>query len=333
MSVRGQSIDLLTAENPTLRKRKLQQGPVTSDELYKPLKRENIEPWSDFTYENICAAYAPNLEDLQDLTADVFQERDGSPFEILEEACVDRVLGIWNSQICRKPLKRAAANLQHDLALTSANITLRIHQKRLRENDTSWKLRRPDWAIFLNDEATDEQSTLVWGENKLSSKWCSDISLLPESLQSNWIWPFRQVLTYCVASNTRYGCLMTDNELVVLRIYLNDNSSDRAWNMQYKSIPWENCGKGNLTVNLGIWAIGVMALNEGHRPISPITETLPLNVWWKDEDSTGRRFYEHHLSSYKRYDRPQGADARSRPDTLPSVPRAHAERSKRVRRM
>ena len=49
-------------------------------------------------------------------------------------------------------------------------------------------------------------------------------------------------------------------------------------NPEYRAIPWSNYGKGGLTVNLGLWALAMMAHTSDYK-IS--TEYPPLNNWTK----------------------------------------------------
>lgn len=97
-----------------------------------------------------------------------------------------------------------------------------------------------------------------------------------------------------------------------------ESATEKSWRVQYAAIPWENSGEGTLTVNLAIWALAMMNLNEGHRPIRILDHTLPLNVWWIDQGES--LLFEHHLSSrvVTLSDRQDGMDARPRPDTIPT---------------
>lgn len=330
--IQGPAITLLTYRNPNLKKDDQQFGAVTKNPDYTPLIDSNIEIWEDFTYENITAAFHNVLQNDEILQASVIEDREGSPSVIISEDAVDDVTSWWNVQVCRKPLKKGAAIIQEQLGLPESSITFQLNKGAVLAQNGNGTTGKPDWVIFNRENG--KVVPLVCGENKLSTKWNSDKHKLRKAFQGNWIWPFRQVLTYCVATRTRYGCLMTPDELVVLRVYLNGSGQSESWNVQYKAIPWDDSGN-KLTINLGIWALGMMALNSGHRPIAPKSNTLPLNVWWITRTKKGKEAYEHHLSSCIAETRPRNADIRPQPDTIPGVAEMQAagtnRRSKRTR--
>ncbi|CEJ94918.1 hypothetical protein VHEMI10425 [[Torrubiella] hemipterigena] len=330
-AIQGPAINILTHENPTLNKDGQEPGSVTKDEDFKQLEKGSLEIWYDFSYENIMGAFGDILEG-KDTFCVVTGDRTGSCARIVGEEAVDDLTSWWNAQVCRKPLKKGSETIHKQLGLPPSNITFQLNKGEVILKDAE-RTMRPDWVIFLRDD--DGTTPIVHGENKLSSKWNSDVSKIPAAWRGNWIWPFRQVLSYCVVSSTRYGCIMTPDELVVTRCYLNGSSGRDQWNVQYLSIPWENSGRGNLTVNLGIWALGLMALNSGHRPIASKANTLPLNVWWTTRTPKGKEAYEHHLSSYISENRPINADIRSPPDSIPGVEEisSSSRRSKRTRRV
>ncbi|KAJ4297305.1 hypothetical protein N0V88_004223 [Collariella sp. IMI 366227] len=110
------------------------------------------------------------------------------------------------------------------------------------------KAKAPKWCIYLWDPENEDAPDIaeaVLGDSKRNSKWVSNRSALLPSLDANWIWPFRQFLTYD----------------------------------PHAAIPWEDAGEGVLTVNLAIWALAMMALNDGRRPIRTLRDTLPLGLW------------------------------------------------------
>ncbi|KAL9582501.1 MAG: hypothetical protein Q9203_005470 [Teloschistes exilis] len=128
---------------------------------------------------------------------------------------------------------------------------------------------------------------LLPGDTKLSTKW--DASPLPSgyqktedvSIDTKFLGPLRQIYTYCVQAKERYGYLITDKALFVVRIRpmpqgaadskssggSNPESSDqsayaridRAGVLEFKLIPWEDHeayqaeGSEGLTINLALW--------------------------------------------------------------------------------
>lgn len=75
---------------------------------------------------------------------------------------------------------------------------------------------RPDWALCSRLHMTDTLAylNLLPGDTKLSIKWSSDD--FPDDLTA-WRNPVRQILHYCEKAKVRYGYIITDEELVVMR--------------------------------------------------------------------------------------------------------------------
>lgn len=203
------------------------------------------------------------------------------------------------------PLKLGASQVQADLGLVPRQITFMSGAEPCKNPGSDARALEPDWSIFLH---TSPVTIITQGDSKCSSKFLSS-----ERDSANWIWPFRQTLTYCVNSSTRYGFIVTPEELVALHV----SKEDGEYFIEYKSVPWGNSGPGGvLTMNLSIWALGLMALNEGHRSIRDRCDTLPLDVWWQGEVPG---VFEHHLSSRRvqGLQNGPGVQIRPRPSDIP----------------
>src|SRR3569833_1312213 len=141
---------------------------------------------------------------------------------------------------------------------------------------------------------------------KPGSKWDSSELFNGEILDDNGIWkrskvwsrcarPIRQIYTYCVYTNARYGCILSCREAFIVRIKARKTSgredicstghhrldkpeeagvkqsmTDNGL-MEYISIPWSNHrGNGSvedykdLTVNFALWVLHILAGN-GHK--------------------------------------------------------------------
>lgn len=305
MTIRGTLHEVLTVPNPVLGLGFQPDGPVTKNEDYAQLTEDCISLWSDFTYQNISAAYG-HLFGIQPVVSEAINLR-GSPAEIRNEPSVDKVVMKWNHEICRHPLKLGAAQVQTALGLPLIDITMSYQEEYSRDKTTDRKPYIPDWCILQRDGS---RSVLVWGESKCSSKWTTAAGTTQQ--RNNWIWPFRQVATYCINNNTRYAYILTPEEIVAVRVIAALPGSRNHCTLQIRSIPWQNSGPGQLTVNLTIWALAMMAVNEGHRPIRPVEWNYPLNLWWQDQSS-----FQHHLSGYVVSRLPAGAVAQPRPQHLP----------------
>ncbi|KAM5432111.1 hypothetical protein MferCBS31731_007612 [Microsporum ferrugineum] len=73
----------------------------------------------------------------------------------------------------------------------------------------------PDWAGVQEDPATTAYINRCPGDTKLATKWRSGM----DRSKIHYYWPYAQLIKYCGENwNTRYGYLITQEELVVLRI-------------------------------------------------------------------------------------------------------------------
>lgn len=321
----GTLYELLTIANPDLDTRFQPTGPVTKNPKYVNLGGNELSIWHDFTFQNIEAAYS-HLFSIGPIRSEApFPFPRGSPAEIKGEANVDSIADMWNRLICRFPLKLGCQRLQTDLGLVPVEISMGLKKNSSQPLDGA-KAMLPDWSIYLKNQP---QTIAVWGDSKCSSKWNSDPSATDEG---NYYWPFRQMATYCVNDDTRYGYIITPVELVVMRIIRDTNAID-GFRVQYQSIPWEEHGPQVLTVNLALWALAMMSVNEGHRPIVGQDWTLPVNVWWQDQNpQTGQVSFEHHLSGRIVQTLPAGAVPMPRPTTLPGQGTAQPQQTRRSAR-
>lgn len=80
---------------------------------------------------------------------------------------------------------------------------------------------RPDWALcchgHTNPNVPDKYISLLPGDSKLSTKWHSSLYLMRE--HKIWEHPVNQVASYSISAPSRYGFIITDQELVVLRLH------------------------------------------------------------------------------------------------------------------
>lgn len=197
----------------------------------------------------------------------------------------------------------------------------------------------PDWVIFdrqvqktyREEQGKGSAKSLVYivGDSKMCQKWQS--SWLHYSLAAGYVdknpavpvsgevisrthnvtqerlKPLAQVATYCRFSQTRYSFILTQEELVALRIrridqgQLGGSVSDFGKlhaAIEYKAVPWNSSGPGKLTVNLAIWALGCMGMNEAHREMEglqnkPLDSMVRLTKWQHDKP---KRLYRNVIS-------------------------------------
>ena len=311
----GTILEVLTQPNPHLVLTYQKRGPLTKNPAYIKLEDPDISTsaWDDFTYQNIVAALG-NLLDYGLVTSVIEDDIGGSQRGIETEEDVDRIGDHWIRAVIKGPLKYGSRRVLQQLRVEEDEHDMNELSFRLKGVDLvdpmGKKRFKPDWWMFQQKKPA---TNIVFGDSKCSTKWCSDTSRGLPSKTTDWIWPMRQIGTYCYQGETRYAFIMTPRELVVARFYLHQQNAIPS-RVEIKSIPWEAGGSPNeLTMNLALWALAMFALNKDHRDINSRDETLPLNLWWKVEDATGATFYEHHLTGRRLSTLPSGGEARIRP--------------------
>ena len=86
----------------------------------------------------------------------------------------------------------------------------------------SYPKYKPDWAGVLRASTKKRTSSILPGETKVGWKWKSqdiqDGDVNGVYLAGDWLEPIKQIYTYCIKLNVRYGYIITERELVVIRI-------------------------------------------------------------------------------------------------------------------
>jgi hypothetical protein len=141
---------------------------------------------------------------------------------------------------------------------------------------------KPDWAgtRTVVPDNPNQTVNILPGDTKVSYKWKST-EIVPREVHANdlvqnWFWPLRQIFTYCMNFKTRYGFIISDEEVVAIRVRaprerLEENKSKRRiviskdrGAIEYVSIYDSTQDPGSekrLTMNLAIWWLHLLAAN------------------------------------------------------------------------
>ncbi|KAH6617352.1 hypothetical protein F5144DRAFT_470029, partial [Chaetomium tenue] len=159
------------------------------------------------------------------------------------------------------------------------------------------------------------------GNTKLSQKWKSEWLAMPSDAQvqmdpslamkairtqavdSQRVLPLNQVATLCRYAETRYAFILTQRELVALRIRRIPKPIDAAVRstkhyaaVEYASVPLT--ASTGLTANLAIWALACLGMNDEHRamenPGNTPLDSMARITSWKFDDTD--RVYENVVS-------------------------------------
>lgn len=79
----------------------------------------------------------------------------------------------------------------------------------------------------------------------------------PATVSEEGRWPLRQLANLCDKSKTRYGYLITDEDLTVCCFH---EIEPAVWGVQLLAIPWTLYGPEQLTSDLALWWLSMIAL-------------------------------------------------------------------------
>ncbi|KAG7007384.1 eukaryotic translation initiation factor 3 subunit L [Physcia stellaris] len=168
---------------------------------------------------------------------------------------------------------------------------------KMKSKHKSWRpdwagVKRPDWAGVKAPMSMKKPRNLLPGDTKVSTVFKSSQILrgstrsqdhtIGSSKKSSWFYALSQIFTYCTKANARYGYLITDRELVVIKIrpmcrhvpppapeYRRSSRNNTPQpisdegELRYKAIPWTHDKSDELTINLALWALHLMAAKDG----------------------------------------------------------------------
>ena len=278
----------LRRDNPSITNRYCIRGSNTKSRGNNWIEPQEIALWEDFNVDSLTAIYNGDLNEvLQCVLPDLHDHRPMPqyPFcEIRDEDSLNSLLIKWNHSTVTDALA-AAQKYRQD--------PQQIYMVKGSQADYPGSLSnfRPDWAGIVLPTSVTKPPTILPGDTKLKIKWSSSWikqgPINPGYKEKDWKNPLSQIFTYCTWANTRYGYIITDAELVVVRVRPgsetdlqsvidapnnlrpNDGSpasqAQRFGILEYKAVPWDNGGEGpqdgsaKMTVNLALWWLHMMA--------------------------------------------------------------------------
>ncbi|KAL8830876.1 MAG: hypothetical protein Q9170_005534 [Blastenia crenularia] len=290
-------LDYLTSSDPTLDCHECSSGGTTQSAKFTYDSPEWLQQWTDFEYDALLTMYGGSLKQILESRFDLkdFSHIPRIPFrQIFDEGSLEAPLVKWNQSMVTEALAKAQAESEDDPLVqaiymgTGGQASIPLLPRKVDKSKKSGKLI-PDWAGELRSAAySDLPRNFLPGETKLSCKWDGS-QLRPgrfEKLGNNKAWqgPVKQIYTYCVRAEARYGYLITDKELVALRnrpsveheVHRSENpAKDAAAHirtngvLEFKRILWADDENGRtsdsaqgLTINLGLWFLHMLVLKE-----------------------------------------------------------------------
>ncbi|KPM44892.1 hypothetical protein AK830_g1671 [Neonectria ditissima] len=273
--------------------------PLPSRCTWVAIEEENISHWNDFTFQNIFNAFGDILD--RSVVSD-YSAEGIDPVHVRFSSDI-RALGVSHFfPLLRSPISEGSRVLGERLGCVFQAVDAGEEQTvRSRGRNLRCSL-----SFHFNQMG---QTYLVASGVRGSRSWHSDdlVNMVPFSTA-----PISQVATYSEAYRTRYTFMLTDEEVVVARVFYGD---DGKYRVEWKAIPWSASGDNTLTVSLAIWTLVMMSLNDNYRRVRHRRNTPPLNLWWRYHNPAGDVYYQHHLSMRRRSNLPSGAVCRDGPST------------------
>ncbi|ATY60519.1 hypothetical protein A9K55_005862 [Cordyceps militaris] len=264
---------------------------------------DDWRPWEDFTYDNIKHILK------KELSRRYKGESEPQPLpldlRVLKEDATQDALGRFPIPIV-------------NYALNSSGGTEHFGRGSRCHADGIYV---PDWSVVSQSHAgvIGEMLNMLPGDTKISSKWWSSMLEDDDRNFGEWKKVLDQIVTYMASCSARYGFIVTDTEVVALRIFRQYVSAGLAvyrprrkrwsdatvrlssdpvstasseefqdniallWDfgVEYKAIPWSVYGPGILTGKLAQWALARMA-SYGDRDIE---YSYPDLDTWRTQDT------------------------------------------------
>ncbi|KAJ9296755.1 hypothetical protein DTO271G3_4954 [Paecilomyces variotii] len=210
-------LSYLTRPNPRISRKA--RGPVkyTFNSLWFPI--ENLEPWTEFNYQNLVSLFSPDLSRQVDLD-DPTPQCEASMFSQLYD---EEALGHVVASSIMIPVSCA---LPEEVFLSSGGITS--------ETDEC----RPDWSggnkLYLQGprnshggtNTSDRPKAIILGDTKNQWSHAEAIEKVQRSLRRGYeynrpheIYPLEQIQYYCAMYRCRFGFLITEEGLLVLQAF------------------------------------------------------------------------------------------------------------------
>lgn len=239
-------------------------------------RADTITVWDDFNLDNLNESYG-HILDLDVPEQRLAAPKPGQVLAAIEIAKPDDIRHLirWNDKVIGPTLDFAREHLNlHDGVFLRHKISAPDNSAFARINDG----RRPvrvDHFIALDEYPL---SNLVIGLGRPSSKFQGrKLADHPGNASKENFWPLRQLANLCDIAKTRYGYILTDEDLVACCFSRN---APNSWKVALMPIPWSRYGENQLTTDLALWWLSMLAMSAPqHRTIVGEEEIIRINEW------------------------------------------------------
>ncbi|KAI1119728.1 hypothetical protein F5Y10DRAFT_273789 [Nemania abortiva] len=237
----------------------------------------NITVWDDFNLDNLNESYGHILD--RDVPAQALAVPQ--PGRVLasttEIACGNDInhLIMWSDEVIGPAL-----DFSRELLNLHSGVFLRRRISTPDKSAIAWirygrQIAKVDHCIELDEYPV---SNLVIGLGRPSSRFPGrKLADYPEHALREGLWPLRQLANACIMAKTRYGYILTDEDLVACCFSRNGANK---WKVALMPIPWSRHGENQLTTDLALWWLSMLAMSAPyHRAIVEEEEIVRINEW------------------------------------------------------
>ncbi|PNY27982.1 Uncharacterized protein TCAP_02092 [Tolypocladium capitatum] len=195
-------LDILVKPNPDLDSSFVTRGPNTFNADW--IKVNSWRPWRAFTYKSLLSIYSNALLATW-RSPPLINPGSAYDYEIRYEHSLDLFLAIFMLPVVNGALERATKVLKMDEVFYLG--------------PGCW-VGDPDWALVSHHRIENGRYwNLLPGDTKLSAKWQPRMEQSQDDrTRHQWTLPVSQDSSYAAQSDCRYGFIITDLHLVVLRL-------------------------------------------------------------------------------------------------------------------
>lgn len=238
---------------------------------------KDVMYWQGFNLANLRNAYG-HIFDLLCPTCPVSDENPRFVIQTLDELKEHGIDTLHH--LLQRSIQYAIPKLKRSLAFSKHDV---LCDYKAPHTQIDWI-----WGVFyaLND------TNFVVSCSRLSNTFTSEDLRLKKP---DAIYTLRQLATYAAFGKTRYGFILTDTEVVIVRFHVKSQNLGK-YGAGWMAIPWKESGIHTLTAPLAVFSLVLMSLNDDHRDIVAGNNTLPLDAWIRESLWNGKVIFHHHLS-------------------------------------
>ncbi|KPM34267.1 hypothetical protein AK830_g12308 [Neonectria ditissima] len=255
---------------------------------------EGWKLWQDFTAERLYTIFSDVVEAEWNVRSELHATPTSWDGQVFDED------GLEHTVLTTHILPPVNAALQHGIRYTQLDKTTGINLSRAGRTyyepggDRRFK---PDWALCSNNHASTLEDgsyryhSLMPGDSKLSNKWHSTF-YQPGANHAYWRDPVHQIAQYCITANSRYGFIITDSELVAIRIRTEPTGEGLAADRSRRQQPQHSHHASTSTdvsrLSTSMRNASIADSSSSWKPSGPTVDNYPVEYRAIPWDSHGR---------------------------------------------